>query len=301
MKARLKKIGQRIGKLIAEGVFSSQERKRIGEIGTVDKGMQILLALQYRQFLHLGLSRPQFADIEFSAFSQNGEDGILLFLFSLLGTTNRKAIEICAGDGIECNAANLIINHGWTGLLIDGDQHNIDRGREFYAHHKDTWLWPPALCRAWVTAENVNSLIRANGFEGDIDLLSLDLDGVDYWIWRAIDCIAPRVVVLEYQDIWGPEQSVTVPYSPEFRGEHGAHGLHYGGASLQAFVKLGREKGYRLVGSQRYGFNAFFVRCGIGEDILPEVAPHTCLGHPRTSYGAKHRLPEVILREWTEV
>lgn len=270
-------------------------------LGRVDTGTQLLLRFKYRELAREGSPFPHFSEVEFRNFSQNGEDGILLYLFSLIGEGTRRAVEICAGDGIECNSANLILHHGWTALLVDGNPDRIGRGRAFYAGCQDTWMWPPTIVEAWVTAENVNDLIRAHGFAGEIDLLSLDMDGVDYWIWKAVDCISPRVVVLEYQDLWGPDRSVTVPYDPNFRA-YWVEGLpDYGGASLAAFVKLGRQKGYRLVGCERLGYNAFFVRNGIGDDILPEVAAETCFTHPRVQQRIEMRLPLVAHLPWEDV
>src|SRR5580692_993562 len=94
---------------------------------------QVLLRLQYQDLARRGTGLPDFSHVEFRCYSQNSEDGILLYIFSLLGTTNRRVVEISAGDGIECNAANLIINHGWRGLLVDGDSEQIARGRAFYS------------------------------------------------------------------------------------------------------------------------------------------------------------------------
>ena len=148
------------------------------------------------------------ADIGFQCYSQHEEDGILLFIFSLIGTTNKKSVEICAGDGIECNTANLIINHRWIGLLMDGDQNNTETATAFYKKNKNSMYWPPVIRQAWITRENVNELVVTSGFEGDIDLLSLDVDGNDYWIWKAIDVIRPRVVVLEYNHLAGPDRSI---------------------------------------------------------------------------------------------
>lgn len=262
---------------------------------------QKTLSLHYQHLLHSGEKLPKFEETGFRVFSQNDEDGYLLYIFSLIGTTNRRAIEICAGDGIQCNTANLIINHGWTGLLFDGSEENIEKGQKFYARCRDTFSWPPKLVRAWIAAENVNQLIIDNGFAGEIDLLSLDIDGVDYWIWKEIDCISPRVVILEYQDIWGPEKAVTIPYQSDFVVEFGEFGPDYCGASLAAFVKLGREKGYRLVGCNRYGFNAFFIRNDLGEDMLPEIQAKDCFKHPKVKFGMEKRLPNVIDKKWIDV
>ena len=105
--------------------------------------------------------------------------------------------------------------------------------------------------------------------------------------------------MVEYLNFWSEDHSVTVPYKQKFN----RFDVHpdYFGASLSAFVKLAHEKGYRLIGCNRYGFNAFFVRNGVGEDLLPEVSPDQCLQHPQAQYGRKTRLPEVINYEWIEV
>jgi hypothetical protein len=236
---------------------------------------QVLLRLRYQQLKRQPDVLPDLADVEFRCYSQNGEDGILLYLFSMLGTTNRRAVEICAGNGIECNAANLIINHGWQGLLIDGDKDQIAQGKDFYAACRNTWVSPPTLVASWVTAQNVNALIQEHGVVGEVDLLSLDLDGNDYWIWKALDCINPRVIALEFNAAFGPEKSLTMPYQPDFRLDFSIQPPRCG-ASLPAFVELGRQKGYRLIGVQSLGFNAFFVRRGLGEDLFPELRPQEC-------------------------
>lgn len=238
----------------------------------------MLLRLKYQELLRQNAPLPPLADVEFGAFSQNGEDGILLYLFSILGVGSRKCVEICAGDGIECNTANLIVNHGWTGLLFDGSDENVARGQTFYRQRKDGLsFYPPQMVVGWITAENINDLLGDNGFQGEIDLLILDLDGMDYWIWKAIDRIQPRVVIVEYNQNLGAQRAVTIPYQSDY-----AHNWQFGypvSASLPAFVKLGRQKGYRLIGCERFGINAFFVRQGLGEDQLPEVDAATCLPH----------------------
>jgi hypothetical protein len=236
---------------------------------------QLLLRLQYQALARSRTALPSFLDVEFKCYSQNGEDGILLYLFSLLGTTNRRVVEVCAGHGMECNAANLIVNHGFEGLLLDGDESLLTLGRDFYASYPTTFIWPPVLAQAWITTENINEVVSRHGFVGTVDLLSLDLDGNDYWIWQALECIAPRVVVLEFNAGIGPDRSLTMTYQDDFRLDLSAPPYRCG-ASLAAFVKLGRAKGYRLVGVQSMCFNAFFVRDGIGEDVLLERTPAEC-------------------------
>ena len=160
---------------------------------------------------------------------------------------------------------------------------------------------PPTIVREWITTENVNQICSENGIKGEIDLLSIDLDGIDYWVWRALDVIRPRVVVVEFNDLWGADRAVTVPNSPEFRGVVTKYGWFYGGASLPALVKLGRQKGYRLVGTVAMGINAFFLRDGIGETLLPEVEAKDCLDHPRIRFGTEKRRAIIECLQWEDV
>ena len=251
--------------------------------------MQVVLRQHYRDLADRGGPYPDFADVEFRCNSQNGEDGILLYIFSLIGTTNRKALEICAGDGIECNTANLILNHGFHGLLFDGNAELIERGRAFYAAHPNTRISPPQLTAAWITAETINDQLAAPGFAGDIDLLSLDLDGNDYWIWQALTIVRPRIVVLEFNANCGPEVEATMSYKPDYRWDPAVTPTRCG-ASLSAFVKVGRAKGYRLIGMQHLGFNAFFAREDISIHLLPEVSAaqlYTRHGRPTDWWNAR--------------
>lgn len=265
------------------GEWVEQWERHAEASANAGQATQVLLSLRYRERAASGEPPPSFDDVQFRAYSQNGEDGILLYLFALLGTSTKKCVEMCAGDGMECNTANLIVNHGWRGLLVDGSEENVRKARRFYERNRDTRWYPPTLVRTWITAESVNELLATHGFEGEIDLLSLDLDGVDYWVWRALDCVEPRVVVAEYNWTWGPDASVTVPYDAQFvrATEWTPQGdsMHFG-ASLAALTKLAREKGYRLVGCERWGFNAFFVRDDVGEELFPEVSAARCFETP---------------------
>lgn len=162
-----------------------------------------------------------------------------------------------------------------------------------YGHRIGTGI---ETVQVFVTAENVNDVVRAGAGCGAVDLLSIDIDGMDYWVWKALDCIAPRVVVIEVQDLLGPERSVVVPYSPSFAARshpENAELLNYAGASLTAMVKLGHEKGYRFVGTSRIGYNAFFIRGDVAPDWLREPSPAECLMHPWNRYGEQVRWPLV--------
>ena len=220
---------------------------------SVNQVVQVMLKMNWMCQLAQKQCLPTFDDVQFRAYSQNGEDGILLFIFTLIGTTNKKFLEICAGDGQQCNTANLAINHGWRGLMLDGDEEKVESGREFYRKNADTGLWPPALVHAWITRDNVNDIVQQNNLRGEIDLLSLDIDGNDYWIFEALDFVQPRVVIAEYQHAWGPIRPVTQVYQEDFSLSkyRQAGGSNFCGASLAALTKLAKRKGLRLVGCER--------------------------------------------------
>ena len=291
----IRRIASRIRDYFLAPVLQKSQNETTLAVG------QKALSVLYKQ-LHFSKCPPlTFRDVGFRAHSQQDEDGILLFIFSLIGTTNKQCVEICAGDGIECNTANLIINHTWVGLLCDGNIDNITKAKQYYAKNPDTKYWPPTIIQAWVTRNNVNNIIQENGFSDEIDLLSIDIDGNDYWLLAEISCISPRVIVLEFNHLWGPEASVTIPYQENFVAEYTPYGSDYFGASLKAFVKLNREKGYRFVGTNAIATNAFFVRNDISCDWLPEIDTTHCFDHPRAQFGIRHRLPGVTNREWVEV
>lgn len=264
---------------------------------------QLLLNLEYRRLVREKSPLPRIDEIGFKCHSQADEDGILLFIFSLIGVTNRLCAEICAGDGLESNTANLILNHGWHGLLVDGDRAKVERGKKFFAGSRRTYVYPPKYLCEWITRDSINGILKSNGFGGSIDMLSIDLDGVDYWIWEAISISDPRVVVVEYQDILGPDRAWTVPYSDNFSGwTNQTQGMpNFAGASLSAFVKLAKSKGYRLVGTNRYGYNAFFVKNGLADDLLPTIDAVSCFGHPKVQWGMRERFPLVEMMPWVEV
>ena len=269
-----------------------------------DAATHVALGLTYREMLRTGAPLPKFQEVGFHVYSQVDEDGILLYIFALIGTTNRRCVEICAGSGIECNTSNLIINHFWTGLLFDGDAANIERGRKFY-ENSAVYVFPPQLVHVWITRSNINDLVRDHGFEGEIDLLSIDMDGIDYWLWEAIEVIKPRVVVVEYQCTLGPERSCTVPYSDDFNPAPYAPGdcrpSSFSGATLAAFRKLGKKKGYRFVGCNALGFNAFFIRDGIGEDIFPEIPHDEWFRIPKVVMEMKMRGEDVGALPWVDI
>ena len=204
------------------------------------------------------LAQPQFRAPEFSVYSQNGEDGVLLSLFSRIGTKDRRCVEIGGGIGSESMTANLTVNWGWSGLVIEGSADLSAKARRFFSQERAQ----VEVLNGFVTAENVQDLLAHHGFSGKFDLLTIDVDGNDYWIWRALDSICPRVIVVEYNASFGLERSVTVPYRPDFAVSRSQPWYH--GASLRALTTLASERGYSLVGCDGMGVNAFFVNSDAG-------------------------------------
>ena len=241
------------------------------------KVAQRSLFLRYQEMARAG-NTPSIDDTGYRVYSQFAEDGIFVFLFAVIGTHSRTFIDIGASDGIRSNCANLAINFGWHGLFIDGNADAIARGERYYSTHPDTSLYPPRFACAMVKRSNINQIIAEAGFSGEIDLLSVDIDGNDYWIWEALDCVQPRVVCIETHVEKGL-RNLVVPYD-ENRVYPGVH-PDYFGASPVAMVNLAKRKGYRLVGANRFGFNTIYVRNDLAPDLIPEKPVEDVLWHPR--------------------
>ena len=158
---------------------------------------------------------PKIADTGFRVFSQFEEDGKLLFIFSVIGMNNKKFIEIGSNDGINSNCANLYFNFGWYGLFIDSEKQNIKRGRKFYSKYPSPWQYKPQFVCEKVTRDNINHIIDKSGINGEIALLSIDIDGNDYWIWDAISAANPKVVIIETHNEFGLN-NIVVPYDPDY-------------------------------------------------------------------------------------
>ena len=221
-----------------------------------------------------GLSyRERLRQREIGLYSQNGEDGLLLYLFSQIGTTNKTLVEFGVESGRECNAANLLLHFGWNGLLMDGSEENMASGRRWYEAQGLEHIDRITLKQCFVTTENINGVISDSGISGEIDLLSIDIDGNDYWLWDAIEVINSRVVVVEYNSVFGPSRSMTVCYDPAFTRFSKHRSGWYHGASLSALAKLGERKGYALVGADSMGCNAFFVRQDVLRGDLDTMTP----------------------------
>lgn len=201
------------------------------------------------------------ADHEYRVFSQWGEDGIIQFLRRHIPVANKTFVEFGVGDYTEANTRFLLVKDNWTGLVIDSSAENIESIRRSPL----CWGYGLQAVHSFITTENINRLLAENGVTGEIGLLSIDIDGNDYWVWRAIEVVNPVVVVVEYNHKFGSDAALTIPYNESFTRAQ-AYPLIYFGASLKALCILAARKGYAFVGCNSNGVNAFFVR----RDKLPE-------------------------------
>jgi hypothetical protein len=218
-----------------------------------------------------GLGPDELERAEFRVFSQFGEDGIIQFLVQRVPIENRVFVELGVEDYSESNTRFLLVNDAWRGLIVDaGSAH-----RRFLEESRLAWRTTIDAVTSFIDRDNVNNVIRGGGVSGEIGLLSIDIDGNDYWVLDAIDCVSPRLVVAEYNSLFGPELAVTVPYDAGFvRGRKHFSQLYWG-ASLAALMRAADAKGLALVGGNRAGNNAFFVRRdALGE--IPERSPSDC-------------------------
>lgn len=213
-----------------------------------------------------------FREAEFKVFSQFGDDGIIQYLIARLGLPAELStfVEFGVQDYSESNTRFLLLNDNWRGLVMDGDDGNMEglRARDMYWRHDLT-----ALCR-WIDRDNIDSLLEESGFGGPLGLLSIDIDGNDYWVWQRITSVQPVIVIAEYNSVFGATQAITVPYDPAFNRTKAHYSNLYWGASLQALARLARSKGYAFVGSNSAGNNAYFVHESyVGKGGIVAVTP----------------------------
>ena len=211
---------------------------------------------------------PTLQEAEFQGFSQWGEDGAIQWLLRRVPVERKFFVEFGVEAYHEANTRFLLTDCGWSGLVIDGDPGQVQIIRQSTYH----WFHDLRAVASFVTAENIDDLLRENGASGDIGLLSIDIDGMDWHVWNAITASQPRIVICEYNSLLGDERAVTVPYDPAFQRARAHHSLCYYGASLPALAKLADGKGYDLVGCGSAGLNAYFVRRDVRPQSLPALS-----------------------------
>ena len=248
--ARSNKVLERLDRVVA--------RRILGRLESLERDVG---AVQRR--LSIDASSVPYPDRlvaqRFRLHSQNEEDGVLLALLEAVGVGPRRFVEIGCGDN-GGNSGMLAGELGFAGLMADGAESNVAACR---------LQFPRATVeQAWIERETVDEFVTSRGFGGEVDLLSVDIDGNDLYIWDALTSVEPRIAIAEYNSLMGPDASVTIAYDPTFvmRQVEGADGGYFG-ASLTALTRSMAKRGMRLVTTDFRGVNAFFVR----EDLAPEI------------------------------
>lgn len=202
-------------------------------------------------------------EVEFKVFSQLGEDGIVQYLIHQLDIAHKTFVEFGVEDYKEANTRFLLINNNWSGLVMDGSKKHISsiQNDYYYIFHDLT------ARQHFITKDNINQLLEQYGFADKLGILSVDIDGNDYWVWQAINVAQPPIVIAEYNALFGKERAITTPYQADFFRTKAHHSNLYFGASLKALCILAEEKGYDFIGCNSGGSNAFFVR----KDVLAKT------------------------------
>jgi hypothetical protein len=206
-------------------------------------------------------------DVEFKVFSQFGEDGIIQYLIHNIDIDPicQKFIEFGVGDYTESNTRFLLMNDNWTGLIIEGSEEDV----KYICKDNIYWRYDLTAVNSFIDKENINKIFLDNKFSGEIGILSIDIDGNDYWIWECIEAVNPIVVIVEYNSVFGNKYAITVSYAPCFVRSKAHYSHLYWGGSLKGLCMLAEKKGYYFVGSTSNANNAFFVR----KDKIGNIKP----------------------------
>lgn len=204
-------------------------------------------------------------------FSQNGEDGVIEEILNRLDIKKGYFLEFGVQSGEECNCAYLAKNKGWTGTFIESSQRDYNLLKQNY---KDFNI---NVINEFITYENIQSIIDRLGNE--IDLLSIDIDSQDYWVWEAVES-NPKIVIIEYNATLTGSKAIKKGRSVPWDGTTAY------GASIEAYINLGKKKGYTLIHTERNGVNAFFIRNDLShhfpEKNDPIIMNKNNANHPKT-------------------
>ena len=217
----------------------------------------------------------------YKVYSQNDEDGIIEEIFNRIGTAGRKFVEFGVENGLESNG-HFLLHKGWSGLWIEGSRKYYNKILKLF--NKPIEQKQLAVVNSFVTVDNINEIISGwkGSSGGDVDLLSIDIDGNDYHVWQAINSISPKVVIIEYNSKFPPTYEWIMPYDANYSRDYGIlrGGSDCFGASLKSLEILGDKLGYRLVGTNLNGVNAFFVKKELAKDLFVSPASAEKLYNP---------------------
>ena len=235
---------------------SKRLQREVAQLRNDLDSLKVLSAQPLIQNICAGKSFSSLREAEFKVFSQFGDDGIIQYLTHRLAPLPDSFVEFGVENYRESNTRFLLLNNNWRGLVMDSDAASIDH----IQHDEIYWRHTLTARRAFVTRDNIDDLLKEAGFLGEVGLLSIDIDGNDYWVWEKLTAINPVIVIVEYNSIFGSDLAVTIPYHPNFARHQAHYSGQFWGASLTALTQLAEKKGYSPVGCNSAGNNAYFVR-----------------------------------------
>jgi len=254
IKSKLKKLASLISPSFQTQYKDERELLAIGTL------------LSHQQFTY---TSQNFNDYEFKIFSQYGDDGLIQYLIKHIRIENETFIEFGVGDYSESNTRFLLMNNNWSGFVMDGSDENMNKLKT------KNWLWKYDLRfqAEFIDKDNINNLLATTAYQ-NLGLLHIDIDGNDYYILDALDfsILNPSILIMEYNSVFGSDRSISTLYDPDFNRTRAHFSNLYFGASLGALTYLANKKGYKLVGSNLAGNNAFFIRNDLMYEKIPEVS-----------------------------
>ncbi|MBL9116668.1 MAG: hypothetical protein JNJ83_16795 [Verrucomicrobiaceae bacterium] len=264
------KVKEQGGRLREIRSSTLQQENETRQLVRSTESLQLLCGKLASESLASKPAGTPFSEIEFKVFSQWGEDGIIQHLIHHLKPAEQTFVEFGVETYTEANTRFLLANNNWRGLILDGSDDNMNcvRQSELY------WKYDLTAVTAFITPSNINSLISGQKFGPRVGILSVDIDGMDYWVLQAIN-VQADILICEYNSVFGPVAKVTVPPNDTFQRSSAHHSNLFYGMSLSAAAEIASAKGYDLVGVNSAGNNAFFVHRSVASPFK-SVTPQEC-------------------------
>ena len=208
------------------------------------------------------------SEVEFQVYSQWGEDGIIDWLVNKIPEIPKNFLEIGTQDYKESNTRFLLINKNWDGFLIEADKEDVKKIKSQRVY----WKHNLVVKNKFITKNNINKVVKNLNIPKKLGLLSLDIDGVDYWILKELTALEPYIIVCEYNSLFGQKKALTVPYKKNFNRSNEHYSNLYYGASIKALENLMKRKNYFLLGTNSAGNNAFFIKKTVWKKVSKVVS-----------------------------
>ena len=199
------------------------------------------------------------SEVEFQVYSQWGEDGIIDWLVNKFPEIPKSFLEIGTENYKESNTRFLLVNKNWDGFIIEADKNSVKdiKSQRVYWRHNLT------IENQFVDQNNINTIIKRINIPKKLGLLSLDIDGIDYWVLKKLSVLEPSIVICEYNSLFGQKKAITVPYKKNYIRSNEHYSNLFYGASIKAFIDLLKKRNYFFIGTNSAGNNAFFVNQNI--------------------------------------